>query len=165
MTNPEWLPDLYPFHGKYDEYIEELYKIFVKTLKSGDLFFDNLPIKIRWNPSIDNKDRDFWHIITEGDNPNEERLHDFRRCERISWIRAIIENYTDPVVKIWKKAKTTGKGPVLRTYLLLEESNFIIVLENQKTCVFLITAFYIEHNNYKRRLLKEYEEYINEGKT
>jgi hypothetical protein len=156
---PDWLPNLIileDFNGDWSRYINEVFAIFYKDFIETQPKFRNKWIRCRRDPMHDGKEAGFWHCTSEGlDEAN--RKPDLRRCERIRWIRAIIENSSDEKVLIW----TTRKNYDLRTHLWYD-GKFLIVLGNRKKCFQLITTFYTDRKHTIKKLRKEYEMYKND---
>ncbi len=162
-----WLPNLEMYDG-YDDwkaYEEFLYAIFRADFIENYPSFEGKKVKIRFHPIENNKEEAFYHITCQDYLKDGERNPDFRRCERIHWVRAFIENYScDPLkcnncdgIKLWEK---TYKGKK-RIHLLLEEERYIVVIERREDYFLLITAFYLEHDHALRKKIKEYEAYKN----
>lgn len=86
----DWLPPLICCDGNWQETVERLYTKFQVDLLNAQLTLNGQSVKTRSGPATDGKDLCFWHLITEGDSP-ENRIPNFQRCERIGWIRPIIE--------------------------------------------------------------------------
>lgn len=157
---PSWLPPITPlsdFGTDWNGYVQHIYQIFEQDfIKSKPALNGKLVI-------IDNRIRDgkpecFWHLITENDDRDfqkkeEDREWGLLRCERICWIRPIIENYQDEAVLKWENKKR-GKKSIL---LFLEQQNYLVVLNIRKT-YFLVTAYYVR-NHTKTKLLNEYAIY------
>ena len=117
-----------------------------------------MPVQVYINPKEDNKASSYWHITHEGE-VESERIFAARRCERIAWVRAIIENVTDPAIKIWDYKEGNGK---IRTYIWLEDYDYVVVLEKKSRkqniyFYFLVTAFYIDGNSTQRKLHNKYD--------
>ena len=70
------------------------------------------------------KERRFWHCVAEGEI-EENRTPDLRRCERIPWMRPVIEHASDATVDVWVEAQT-GKGS--RPHLWFDQE-YLVVLE------------------------------------
>lgn len=96
----------------------------------------------------------FWHIISEGPI-EEERLPDIRRCERIRWPRAIIENSEDAGIKVWENENKGEK----RVCLWLEQQEYLVVLGFRGVNYVLWTAYCVTEQHRKRKLQREYESY------
>ena len=98
MTDPSWLPDLIllsDFQGNAIAYLEAVYQQFEQDFIKSRPKLNGLPVQVYINPKEDNKASSYWHITHEGE-VESERIFAARRCERIAWVRAIIENVTDP---------------------------------------------------------------------
>jgi hypothetical protein len=166
-SSPRWLGPLIcleDFKGDVSKYLEHVFSIFTKD------FVESKPI-FRGNKVLyDNRDEDgkpavFVHITTENDHTSGERVICLRRCERISWIRSIIENVDDPAVLFWEKDQKAGKRRAIRTYLFLEKHDFLVVLQKIKYGHYMITAIYVDNPGQKEKHLKAYEAYKNGPKT
>ena len=154
-----WLPEviqLQSFEGNWDKYFEFIYKVFVKDFIESRPVYEGRKLNLKKLPTYEGKDATFWHIISEGDI-EDSRIPNLRRCERIRWPRPIIENSADPVVKIWQNNR---KGKV-RICLLLDPANYIVILDRRANYDLFWTAYPVDWPHQKRKLIKEYEAYIN----
>ncbi len=152
--------------GGWVQYQEELYKVFSKDFKSVGLKFKGKEVKIRYQPIEYGKEEAFFHITCQDYDKDGERVPDFRRCERISWVRTFIEAAdTDSQIefdgyvynlKIWTEQVKND----FRYHILCEEVRFMVVVAERDRYCLLITAFYFEHNHSLDKKLKKYEEYI-----
>jgi hypothetical protein len=169
MQNDCWLPCIEEFNdygGNWKNYEDILYSIFKNDFIDSRPTFEGKHVKIRSHPMEGGKEQTFVHITTSKDDKKDgKRIPDMRRCERMRWVRAFIENYNcDPSkctdcdgVKIWEE--DVNSGSVKRVHLLLEEERFIVVLERRDTYFFLITAFYFEHDHWLRKKVQKYKNY------
>lgn len=163
----EWLPDLILFNefNDWNEYENYLYEIYLDDFKRNTAYIFNKPIRVRINPTISDKDQTFFHITSNSDhaktNDPNDRVPDFRRCERIAWPREIIDNYLCDKkclcnkIKVWREPY---KGNT-RIHLLFEDAKFLVVLEERKEYILFITSFYIEYRHQIKKQLKKYEKY------
>ena len=150
---PPWLPPLIilqDFDGNWDRYCDALYSIFHKDFIASQPQFLNRYVRCRRNPIMDGKEAGFWHCISEGKD-EQERTPNFRRCERIGWIRPILENNSDPLTRFWRREKRSDK----RAYLWYRDE-YLIVLGERKRFFQLITAFCTDQPHTKKKLEKEY---------
>ena len=147
------LPELYPFTGSWDSYVEELYRRYLAGVVYGDLYFEEQKVRSRFHPETDGKGFGFWHLISEGDD-EDNRTPDFRRCERIDWVPWLIENYEGDRIKWWKNKRKSNT----HVLLWLEEENFVVVLAERKDYYLLKTA-YVPERYRKRQFLKEWKKY------
>lgn len=168
MNKHCWLPYLEYFEkykGLWSEYQEMLYSIFKHDFIDTQPCFEEKRVNIRRHPIEFGKEEAFFHITSQDYNKNGERLPDLRRCERIRWTRAFIENQCSPKIcnncegiKTWKELYHGSE----RVHILLEEERYMVVLELRKSYCLLITAFYIEHDHALSKQLKHYEQYKTE---
>ncbi len=154
---PDWLPELIlleDYHGEWQQYEDAVYSEFYSDFIASGPTFQGQPVRITKN-LIKGKERGFWHLIQEG-RVEEQRTPDIRRCERIRWIRAIIEHAHEPEVKTWQNER---KGKT-RQLLWLQESEFLVVLEKRSNAWFLWTAYCVTEEYKQHKLSKEYEQSI-----
>ncbi len=154
---PNWLPELILFedyNGNWQRYEDAVYSRFYSGFIASKPTLHGIPVYIKRSLSK-GKERGFWHCIQEGP-VEEKRTPDLRRCERIRWIRAIIEHAHDPEVKTWQNER---KGKT-RQLLWLEESEFLVVLEQRPHAWVLYTAYPVTEEHRKRKLRREYERSI-----
>lgn len=151
---PDWLPELLlleDYDGCWQRYEDEVYARFYADFVESRPIFQGMPVYIK-RFLEGGKERSFWHCIQEG--PVEvQRTPDLRRCERIAWIRAIIEHTEDIRIKKWLK-KIKNKT---RCLLWFEEVDYLIVLEQRRTAWILWTAYCVIQPHRKRKLQREYE--------
>jgi len=150
---PDWLPKLIridQFVGDWKRYIEEVFSVFYRDFINSQPRYAQRWVRCRRDPIMDGKEAGFWHCTSEGTDENN-RIPDLRRCERIGWIRAIIENSIDKSVKIWECRKKSDH----RIYLWFNEE-FLVVLGDRKKHVQLITAFVTDRKHTIYKLRKEY---------
>lgn len=150
-------------------YENKLYSIFKNDFINNRITFNNKIVQIRKHPFVYDKEQTFFHITSKNfsfnDDPND-REPDLRRCERIHWIRPLIELSSNIVcgkncLKIWPE-EIRGKT---RTNILNEQDRFMVVLEEREDYVLLVTAFYINQNHTLRKKLKSYDNYLKMQKT
>lgn len=134
----DWLPALVAltdYEGNWERYINAVFEIFSSDFVQCRPRLHGLPVTCRRDPIFDGKEAGFWHCVSEG-RDEVNRTPDLRRCERIGWIRALIENPDAPGVDVWRCRKNRD----WRTYLWLKES-YLVVLGERKGYYQLITAF------------------------
>lgn len=164
------LTDIIDFNDyqEWTTYEEKLYSLFKQDFILTKPTFNNKKVTIRKHPTVFEKEQAFFHITsvdTKITHDLNDREPDLRRCERIHWIRPIIEiqrymQCLNHCLKIWIE-DTKGKE---RIHLLNEEEQFIVVLEERIDYVLLITAYYIEHKHTLKKKLKKYHQYLEKQK-
>jgi hypothetical protein len=154
----EWLPELVKLEscgGDWTAYVETLYRIF-------HFHFIQSPPKSclgkRWavkkHPMELGKEATFWHVISEGQTETE-RTPDLRRCERLHWIRPMVDAIGSEDVKCWKNMR---KGH-LRLLISTPDFSFVVILQESSEYVMLWTAYYVESGHRREKLKREWEEY------
>ncbi|MGE0930530.1 hypothetical protein [Peijinzhouia sedimentorum] len=151
-------PDLEYFedyNGDFQEYFQAVYKIFESDFIRNHPSFEKQKVVVRKYPLVDGIHKTFYHITHEGHDENE-RTPDIRRMERIRFPRFVITNKQHPEILLWKNKR--GKDE--RIILFSERENYVVVLTDRKGFFLFITAYFIETNHRKKKLMKEYEAYI-----
>lgn len=152
---PSWLPKLVLLNahdGDWDEYLEALHTAFKKDFVSSTTTFQGKRIALKRHPMEKNKEATFWHFISTG-RSEADRLIDLRRCERIGWPRAILDNCADSSLKIWTE-EIRGDS---RTHLWCEPAEYLLVLSERPNYVLPWTAYPVEHSHQKKKLLARWE--------
>jgi len=151
------LPDLVDFndYNVWELYLEKLYFYFTIDFidYENQLLFQNKPVRLCRTEKEQGKEITFWHIIQKGID-EEERFPNFRRCERIRWIRPIIEfGSNKKEVLIWKTFKKGNK----RICFYLHQEKYCLVLVAGRKEFQLLTAYYVEYSHEDTKLRKEHE--------
>ena len=160
-NSPSWLEPLVllqNFNGDIVSYLD-----YVFTLFTRDFVFTS-PVykgkKVFYDKKDDGgKPATFVHITTEENRSTGQREVCLRRCERIGWIKSIIENANDPAVLVWEKEQKTSKRRTKRTYLFLEQEDFLVIMQELKHGHYMITAIYVDNPNQKKKHLKSHQEF------
>jgi len=164
------LPELIEFNDyqNYDAYEEALLKVYNKDLWDSNLKFNgyNVIPRVHKKFELNGKTLDwtFAHFTSKG-NIEEDREFDLRRCERISWVKVIIENANLDCIKVWENDRINPKGQTTTSVVIwCEEANAKIVIrkiKNKNREYYIITTFYLVNKRHKIIALnKEYDEYV-----
>ena len=148
-----------------------MYDIFHRDFVSNSTY---LAGKIYINPRSHNKDegkeRDFWHLTTREEKEkvfiNRKpvwkvigRYPDFRRSERLEWVKQILTNHTHQSIKMFYH-KETNKKRDIRLYLWAYDSDFVVILQKLgKSSSFLVTSFYVDNEGKVEEYEKRYQNY------
>lgn len=168
MSFPDWLPKLVlssDYGNSWPKYEEGLFTEFKKCFISSRPTFEKKPVGFLSDPKTNNKPKTFWHIITEDldvfHKKEEDRIPVYSRCERISWIRPIIENCgVYEKIYTWKEPGKRGKKLVNSCILAdFEEETYLIVLRETKKYFLLWTAYPIKETHHKKKLLSKWSSY------
>ncbi len=101
MTPPDLL--LFDdFGGDWRGYENELHRIFIDEIARAGLRFRGRRVSCPHKPETAGRWALFWHLIQEG-KVEDERTPDLRRCERLRWVRWVIENaLTHSAIDEWQ---------------------------------------------------------------
>lgn len=154
---PNWLPPLIllrDHQGDWRTYLAAVYAMFKRDFVDSKPVFQGRRLGLKRLPMAQDKEATFWHMIQEGP-VEEERIPDFRRCERICWPRPIIEHDTDPAIKVWRNQR----GKEQRICLWFAQENYLVILADRGDYILPWTAYPVEQPHRQRKLEKEHEEY------
>jgi len=155
-----WLPPLILFkkyQGDWNVYVEALYQYFKTDFVDSKPSYEGRKLNLKRHPIEQGKEATFWHMISEGER-EEDRLPDFRRCERICWPKPVIEHSPDAMIKVWKNRR---RGET-RICLWLESEDYLVILADRKEYILPWTAYLVDQPHRKRKLQREYEQYCND---
>jgi hypothetical protein len=158
MAKPGWLPDLVflkDFYGDWTRYINAIYEYFRKDFVESRPLFKGERLNLKRYPLVENREATFWHLISAGCK-EEDRLPDLRRCERIRWPKPIIVHCDDDCIRVWENTRKEEK----RICLWFVDQEFLVVLARRKSYLLLWTAYPVTENHRKRKLAKEFEDYL-----
>lgn len=143
-------PGLIPFTGDWLAYETELYRIFTDEIAAGGLEFRGLRVNCRRSPEAAGRWAGFWHLIQEG-RVEDDRLPDLRRCERLCWIRWIIERAEDDdAIDEWQNERNGA-----RNTLLWYQEEYLVVLAERSSYWLLKTAYCTERSGRIAQLRRE----------
>lgn len=164
----DWLPDLVLFdsyENNWNKYLDALYAFYKADFLDSKPKYGSKYIGVKRLPLHQNKESNFWHLIQEAyeTNKEEDRIPDFRRCERIRWPRPIIENTAQPVILIWENTRHSNAGIEKNICLWLEDKEYLVILRKRKDYLLLWTAYPVTKDHTKKKLQKEYDAYKKAG--
>lgn len=150
MVEPPDLVSFSGFGGDWKAYETALYRIFREEIADGSLRFRRLPVRCRRRPETGGRWAAFWHLVQEG-QAEEDRTPDLRRCERIRWIRWMIENgETHPTIDEWQNTRRTETNT-----LLWYREDYLVVLTRRRDYWLLKTAYCTERRGRIEQLRRE----------
>ena len=150
---------------------EFLYSLFHRDFVAGKTYLNrNIWIDPQSRYLDDGKEKAFWHLTTRKQTRQikvgnryekiEERLTDFRRAERIEWVKKIIENHANPRVRCFYHMESSRDRPI-RLYLWAHADDFVVILQKLgRSSSFLVTSFYIDHADKRQDYSRRYQRYI-----
>ncbi len=118
----------------------------------------------------DGKEAAFWHLTSRTQKCQvkqgarsvlmTERLPDYRRSERLEWVRLIIEGHADPRVRCFYHQESNNKRDI-RLYLWAHQHDFVVILQKLgKSASFLVTSFYMDQARKRFDYQQRYEAYV-----
>ncbi|MFM5477851.1 hypothetical protein ACET81_18225 [Aeromonas veronii] len=112
VMQPIWLPDLILMTasgGDWGRFFSAVYAAFEQDFVLNKPEFRGKRLGLKRHPEYAGKSATFWHMISTGE-VEAEREPDLRRCERIRWPKPIIENDSDPELKVWAEPRGAYSG-------------------------------------------------------
>lgn len=152
----DWLPPLLGFSGNWDEYEHALYEAFCADWIFGPPpTVRNQRVTIEKSPLFKGKEQAFWHLTSEG-RVEEERVPNLRRCERISWPRAILEAIDTERTVCWENERKGARSLVVA----LPDYSYIVAMRQRNGYFLLRSAYPIESNRRRENQRKEHEAFL-----
>jgi len=160
MNDCKWLPDLYyyPDWNNYKDYENDLYEFFKNYYIESAMDFRGKRIQFRNYPIENGKLEAFYHIICKNYTEKNNRQPDAERIIRITWARALIENYIctynccDEKPLYWSQLGNKGAH---KHYIYFQR--YLVIMEERQDYFLFITAFFVEEEYYHRKLQKDYQ--------
>lgn len=147
------------YGGNYSTYIDAVYSVFEKDFIRRKAYFGSWPLQMKVHLEFQDRAYTFYHMTHKG-NVENERVPDFRRCERMPWAKPTVEILPQKgEVKCWEQTRS-GKHRVCIWLEVDDGDNYFVVLDVRKTFVLLWTAFYADYPHQVRKKAKEYEEWL-----
>jgi len=138
MSHP---PEILPFHGDWPTYEDRIYEAFLDSFVRADVWFRGWRVRAQYRPETRGKGFSFWHTISEAPDRNnrneEDRIPDLRRCERIRWIRWVIENAGSEEFPWWENRR----GRDTHIVIWARKHDFAVVLAKRHDYYVLKTAY------------------------
>ena len=156
-SDPAWLPPLVLLNdhgGNWQRYVDAVYAVFCRDFVQSRPHFRGEPVMVG-RQIIAGKERTFWHVSSEGDI-EVQRTPDMRRCERIGWIRPVIEHDREAAVLSW----ANQRGRAVREVLWARQVDFAVILERRPKCWWLWTTYATDREHTRQRFAREYEDWL-----
>ena len=147
--------------GKYSEYEEQLWSLFLRTYEYNSLKFHDIPVRMKHYPPSFSPKTCFYHLTCENYLHQEEdsRKPNLRRCERLMWAKTIIESCSDSCASLLVWENTRHNKPNI--VLFCPELAYVVILSKRSQGYYLLTTAYpVDHPHRREDLLNEYQRYI-----
>ena len=154
MSYPQWLPALFPVNPWTNQTYDDLYRLFQRDFVASKPIYETHTVWF-YSEMEEGKERIFWHLTSRNDDETGERLPDPRRSERLPWVRPMLAQPQHSEVLAWDYEE--GDGAV-HTYVWLKNDDFVVIMKKYPDGRRrLITSFWVEYVNTKRRLRGKYD--------
>lgn len=140
MSEP---PALLLIEGDWQSYEDAIYEAFLESFVRPDVTFRGCSVSAPYRPESRGKHFSFWHVISEAPHPGnrneEERVPDFRRCERIRWITWAIQgaDAEQDGISWWENQR----GRDTHVVIWAERWDFAVILGKRRDYYVLKTAY------------------------
>ncbi len=143
------------YGGNFKTYFTAVYNIFESHFIKNKTLFQGIHVTAQKHPEVDGIHRTFYHITHEGED-EDNRTPDFDRMERIRFPNFMMNSCPNDELLIWKNQR----GRDTRVLIFNETEGYLVVMTERKGFNLFWTAYYIQQNHSKKKLLKEYDAYI-----
>ncbi len=170
---PDWLPEKANIDPWTNGTYGMLYAIFCRDIRDYNLRYNGHDAWI-FPDTEDGKEVIFWHLTTRKVKPQKiprrkrkfypeeqadtdtKRQPDLRRCERLPWVKSLIEHPSALEVLTWDYEEGDR---TIKTYIWIKDHDFVVIMKKYSGGKRrLITAFYVDME-YKRGDFKR--KYVN----
>jgi hypothetical protein len=143
------------FGGDWLKYVDHVHNVFLAELVHTQLLYKMRRVVSPKEPLHEGRGAGFWHAISEG-YPEDERTPDIRRCERIQWIKYVIENAnTHPEIGVWQNERKNKSNT-----LLWYREEYLVVLQDRRKYWLLTTAYCTTQSGRIYSLCKERDQWL-----
>lgn len=141
------------FGGDWATYVEALWSQFRTDFLLSSPILNGRPVRVDRQLGRNGKETRFWHLVEKGEpgDSEDDRRPDYRRCERLPWIRCLLDHASSHDVEMW--IDKTRKGTKVK--LALADFSYLIVLKRASDHYRLITAYPIDERHERSRLQRE----------
>lgn len=142
--------------GNFAVYNDAVYRIFRQDFVTTKPVFEGKRLGLKAYPLVDNKEYTYYHFTHSGGH-EKDREPDLRRMERIPFPKPIIDNSGHADFKVWR----VKRGTKDRILLFCEKESYLVVLEDRTDYILPWTAYIVDREHQRKKLLKQYKEYKN----
>ena len=137
----------------WTQYLASLYDTYKANIPDMNFRFNGKPIKVNTNLNYNLQHVTFDHITTMG---STDRLYNEPRCERIVWVKDILGQMCTGCDYLhifrdydWKSADKK------RFIVWCTLEDYVIILEERKNIVMIISAYCVLYTGKKESLMKK----------
>jgi hypothetical protein len=164
----DWLPALVDLEGFANDWArcrDRLYGVFHRDFVASQPELFGKRIGVNKSRILFEREAAFHHCTTEGDEgtKEEERVPSYGRCQRLQWIRRVIEAAGTDRACWWREVEERRGRVKRRVYVVLPDFSYVVVLEEMTSHLVLVTAFPVEEGHSRRRLARRHAEASDKG--
>lgn len=145
------------YGGDWNKYLQAIYNQFCRDFIHSKPRLPKREVRLKKHPLEKGKEATFWHFVSTGETESEREIC-IRRCERISWIRPLIENYNASNVYWWVELRSGESGNKRRICITLQDFSYLVILDDRGEFILPWTAYPIEREHQRRKLDKRWKE-------
>jgi len=138
---PDELDYLNDFNGNEEAFLQAAYTIFHNDFIINKFHFQTMPLLLDSKIGEAKKLSIFWHIVTKDNELTSKRCLNISRAQKIPWIKPLILAVPHASIKHWRYLEGGGE---IRHYIWSESTDYLVILEERKLRLFLVSAFCIE---------------------
>lgn len=145
------------------EQLYHIYGIYLRDLVNSDLKYEGKKVVVNKALVQDKregyflkKQKTFDHIVTRKSQLTNKRKFDKDRANKIHWIKCIIENSSNTLIKKYEVLKDKKKSIIL----WLQSKKYVVILREEEPNVLLVTGYCVDQTE-EARFNSEYKQYIN----
>ena len=170
---PDWLPPMLTVDPWQDATWGMLYAVFCRDIKNSRLYYKGHHVWF-FPDKEDGKEILFWHLTGRKNKSTQaprrmrhfypngiieaERLPNFPRSARLTWVRPLIEHPDDPEVLAWDHKEDDG---VIKTYVWLKAYDFVVIMKkNPDDTRRLITSYFVDEDYMREDFEKKWKKRI-----
>ena len=158
MPQHNWLPPLTYRAGRTDDdYLSALNLQYQKDFHEEKIIYEDEPICIKRHPLINGYEATLWHLVTDNRHLSSDPVSD-PRCEKLSWIKAILTQYDNEHpqdILYWENMRKGEKR--LLHYLVPER--YLVVLTQRNGYKLFWTAYPVFYKHEHKTLMEEHSLY------
>lgn len=145
------------------ELLEEARRIFIHDFIDYPPTLNKSIVKTRLDKMPNGYYKTFWHIVTEGNHREEDRIEK-DRLVRLPWINPAIEGQPDNEWFLWKEARSNARRPRIHIYFSKMRYLIVIELDARTGQNVFWTAYPISEDHEDRKLIKRYKQFFQDGR-
>lgn len=146
---------------RFAEYEEIVYNIFLDLYEKSKLYFRDSKVAMKHYPPDYDERSGFYHLTCQNyeQTGNEnDRIPNLDRYRKIKWAKQLI-SYCDSNeclnFLVWENSRN-GKTNIL---LYCKDIDYLVVLGKRKDYLMLVTAYPIQYDHSRDKLMREYSFY------